>query len=279
MSNDRIYPTVTNLFIDMLETHLQFPERPWICLGVDNSRAYNPLTGKHFRNVNPFLLSYAMMEKGYLKNEWATRKQINFANGKVRDGEMPATVLPFISSAKTHQVFNLHAQTKNLPKELYTLNSKTELSDTEKDITTETLIKSSGATIFEKIGNDAFYGDKYNFITIPIREEFHRKADPYHSLCLHELGLWTGGKDYLKRPHRKDGLNFTNKEHLIAELITAICCAHLGFEKTITLNTDHIQRWIELLKSNPKIITFIAADAQKGADFIFKGQELLEAIR
>lgn len=279
MNDNQIDQSIANIFIELLATHLQFPERPWLCLGTDNSRAYNPIAGKYYCNINPFILSDAMMDNGYLKNEWATCRQIKSMNGKILNGENPTTILRFISSTRTHQVFNLHAQTIGLPEEVYAVNYKAKLSDNEKDKVAEELIKSCGATIFEKLGNDAFYGDRYNVITIPLHEKFHRKADPYHSLCLHELGLWTGGKDYLKRPHRKDGLDFTCKEHFIAELIAAITCAHLGFEKTITINSERIQNWITLLKSNPKSIRSILSNAQKGADFIFKGQKLLEAIR
>ncbi len=268
MTTDQIYRDVSNIFIDILQTHISFPERPWICLGADNDRAYNPISGKFFRNVNPFLLSFAMMEKDYLKNEWATQKQIELMSGKVREGEKPVTILPFISSARIYQVFNLYAQTESLPENFYKLNPKAELSDVEKDEVTEALIKSSGATVFEAKRHDAFYWDNYDCITIPILKEFHKRDHSYHNICLHVLGLWTGGKDHLNRRGRIAGNGYIDKEHLTAEFISAMICSHLGFEKMITTNTKHIQNWITLLKSDPKSIVNIAAAAQKGADFI-----------
>lgn len=270
MTTHQIYQDATNAVIELLETHLTNFERPWISLGVDNGLARNPITGKNYRNINPFLLSCEMMNKAYLKNEWATANQIKSMKGVVRKGEIPTIILPFLSSSKIHHVFNLHAQTENLPETYYALEPIPEISDFKKDVAVEGLIKSTEATIFEKEGSDAFYADRYDFITIPIREQFRIKTEAYHNVCLHEFGLWTGGKMRLNRKSKVDNGVADPIEHLTAELISAFCCANLGFSKTITSNTEHIKAWIALLKNDPKAIISAAASAQKGADLILE---------
>ncbi len=309
MNTDQIYQNVTDTIIELLEDHLLTYDRPWIGMGVDNDYARNPSTGKYYRGINQFLLSFMMMKKGFLKNQWATFKQIKSMNGKVRKGEKSTPVIFYktayvdkdkkyytpetinnmsqaqfktldiqaIPILKLYRVFNLQAQTDSLPEEYYDVQPVGELQDFEKDERAETLIKSTGAMIIEREGNDAYYDRVKDHIVLPLRGQFKGVAENYYSVTLHELGHWTGGT---KRLNREFGQRFGDatyaKEELVAELISAFACAHLGFSKTITQNAAYIKSWLAVLKSDPKAVITAATAAQKGADLILAHSSELE---
>ncbi len=309
MNTQQIYQDVTDTIIELLEDQLLTYDRPWICMGVDNDHARNPSTGKYYRGINQFLLSFKMMKKGYLKNQWATFKQIKSMNGNVQKGQKSTPIIFYKSTyldknkkyystdtiqtvsqeqikaleiqnipiIKIYRVFNLQAQTENLPEEFYHIEPSDELQDFEKDEAAEALIKSTGATIIERDSNDAYYDRLKDHIVLPLREQFKGVTENYYSVTLHELGHWTGGK---KRLNREFGQHFGDsvyaKEELVAELISAYCCAHLGFSKIITSNAAYIKSWLSVLKSDPKAVITAAAAAQKGADLILEPSAKLE---
>ena len=304
MNTYQIYQNVTNTIIELLEDHMLTYDCPWICMGIDNDHARNPSTGQYYRGINQFLLSYKMMKKGYLKNQWATFKQIKSMDGNVIKGEKSTPIIFYktafidknkkyyakdkfdqmpiatinaldiqaIPILKLYRVFNLQSQTENLDPEYYDVKPIGELQDFEKDERAETLIKSTGATIIEREGNDAYFDRRNDNIVLPLRGQFKGVAENYYSVALHELGHWTGGKKRMNREFGFFGDTTYAKEELVAELISAFACAHLGFSKTITRNASYIKSWLAVLKSDPKAVISAAALAQKGADLILNNQ-------
>ena len=304
MNTHEIYQEVTNAIIELLEGHQQNFDRPWICLGVDNDHARNPSSGNYYRGINQFLLSIKMMKKGYLKNQWATFKQIKSMDGNVLKGEKSTPIIFYKSTyldknnkyyssetiqtvskeqlnqlgiqnipmVKIYRVFNLQAQTENLNPEFYTVEPLGELQDFDKDEAAENLIESTGATITEQEGNDAYYDPNNDVIVLPNRNQFKGVKENYYAVSLHELGHWTGGSSRLNREFGQFGDDAYAKEELIAELISAFCCAHLGFTKTISNNAAYIRSWLAVLKSDNKAVISAAAAAQNGADLILDHQ-------
>lgn len=298
-----IYQDVTNTIIDLLETHQKENfSKPWIALGADNDFARNPSTGNYYRGINQFLLSYKLMKKSYLSNEWMTFNQIKTLGGTVKKGEKSTPVIFYktafidqhkkyyspqvvekMSDAKArslgidavpilklYRVFNLFSQTENLPDHHYELAESPELTPFEKDDRAENLIHSTGASIDIRQSNAAYYDVQLDRIILPLREQFQNQTQNFYAVALHELGHWTGAKHRLNRTMGRDfGDQDYAREELIAELTSAYCCARLGFAKPITQNAAYLKSWLTILKSDSKAIVAAASSAQKAADFIY----------
>lgn len=313
MKTHEIYEHVTNTIIELLQSHLENWDRPWITLGVDNEPANNPSSSQpYYRGINQFLLSFQMMQKGFLKNQWATYAQIKSMNGHVIKGEKSTPVIFYktafidknkkyykpdaiknmnvkaqiekgiesIPVLKLYRVFNIAGQTEGLEDHFYDVEpTQEELTEFEKDESAENLIIETGATIHYKKSNRAYYDCATDSITLPLREQFRGETEPFYSTALHELGHWTGHKSRLNREFGKSfGDPQYAKEELIAELTSAYCSAHLGFSKTISKNAQYIQHWLSILKQDHKAIVQASALAQKASDYIIGGAECAEYL-
>lgn len=309
MNSHEIYQMVTDTIIELLEQHQKGWNKPWISLGTDNDYARNPTTEKYYRGINQFLLGFSMMKKGYLKNQWATFKQIKSQKGSVLKGEKSTPVIFYktayiddkkkyykpdvvkkmnfnqmqslgintIPVLKLYRVFNIASQTEGLDESFYTHDVEEELQSFEKDESAENLIKETGATIIEKESNRAFYDIAQDHIVLPNRNQFKGEKEPFYATALHELGHWTGHKSRLNREFGKSfGDSNYAKEELVAELTSAFCCAHLGFSKTITNNAEYLRNWLSILKQDSKAIVKASAQAQKASDYIIGGAECAE---
>lgn len=313
MKTHEIYQHVTQTIIELLESHLEQWNKPWISLGVDNQPANNPTSSQpYYRGINQFLLSFQMMQKGFLKNQWATYAQIKSMNGNVIKGEKSTPVIFYktafidknkqyykpeiiknmnfssqqekgiqsIPVLKLYRVFNLANQTEGLDEAFYDVEPIEELlTEFDKNESAENLIKDTGATIHYKKSNRAFYDWSTDSITLPLREQFKGETEPFYSTALHELGHWTGHKSRLNREFGKSfGDAQYAKEELIAELTSAFCCAHLGFTKTINKNAQYVKHWLSILKQDNKAIVQASAQAQKASDFIIGGAKCAEYL-
>lgn len=305
MHTNEIYQNVTTTITELLQSHLEDWNKPWIAIGQDNDYARNPSTGLYYRGINQFLLSFSLMKKEYLNNVWMTFKQIKDRDGQVLKGEKSTPVIFYktawidknkkyykpetvkamgvarmaelavgpIPVLKLYRVFNV-AQTSGLDDEFYTFEATEELQELEKDDLAEKLIQSTGADVEVRESNRAYYDRAADKIVLPLREQFKGQAEPFYSTALHELGHWTGHESRLARTFGKAfGDTEYAKEELVAELTSAFCCAHLGFSKTITNNASYIKHWLGIMKEDHKAIVHASAQAQKAADYIIEGPE------
>lgn len=306
MKPNEIYQHVTDTIIELLEEHQQEWNKPWISLGQDNDMARNPTTDNYYRGINQFLLSFQMMRKGYLKNQWATFNQIKKMDGNVIKGQKSTPVIFYktayigtnkkyfkpetvkamnlqqyranqieaIPVLKLYRVFNVASQTEGLDKEFYTHEIEDELQPFEKDETAENLIRETGAVIIERDGNRAFYDRNADHIVLPNRLQFKGEKEPFYATALHEISHWTGHESRLNREFGESfGDDKYAREELVAELTSAFCCAHLGFTKTITSNASYIKNWLGVLKQDSKAIVKASAQAQKASDYIIGGAQ------
>ena len=300
MKTEGIYRSVTDTIIQLLETHLDSWNKPWIAFGEDNDFARNAQSGTHYRGINQFLLSFTLMEKEYAKNAWLTFNQAKDLGGNVLKGEKSSpivfyktgymdkdnTFLPAdkvkdmprkeqkdrgiktIPILKLYHVFNV-AQTEGLAPAFYEVKPREPLQDFEKDDRAEALIRSTNANIEITQSNRAYYDPAGDRIKLPLREQFREGAEPFYSTALHELGHWTG---HPSRLNRDMGGSFGDqgygREELVAELASAFCCASLGFSKVISNNASYIKGWLGILKEDSKAVVKASFQAQKAADFI-----------
>lgn len=306
MKTNEIYQTVTDTIIRLLETHLEDWKRPWVAFGQDGGYARNAVSGKHYRGVNQFLLSFMLMEKGYLKNTWLTFNQAKEKGGNIIKGEkstpivfyktayidkdskyhpkekvsnMPqgqvdALELKPIPVLKLFRVFNI-SQTEGLDTSHYDVAPHEPLQEFEKDGRAEKLVFSTGADIEIVESNRAYYDPISDRIRLPLRSQFKGEAEPFYATALHELAHWTGAEKRLGRDMSgRFGDDAYSKEELVAELASAFCCASLGFSATITQNAAYIKHWLDILKADNKAIVKASYQAQKAADFIIAGGKL-----
>ena len=302
MNTNAIYQAVTDTIIELLESHQQDWNKPWIAFGQDNDLA-RTTNGKYYRGINQFLLSFTLMNKGFFKNVWLTYNQAKSMGGHIKKGEksslivfykrayinaqkkyVPPEQIEAMSKAqmkdsgiksipvlKLYRVFNV-AQTEGLEADFYDVLPQEPLQDFDRDERAEALIRSTGADIEIIESNQAFYDRANDRIRLPLREQFKGEAEPFYATALHELGHWTGHPSRLDR--LKDG-SFGDaeyaKEELVAELCSAFCCAALGFSKTITNNSAYIRSWLGVLKADNRAVVRAAKQAEKAADFILKG--------
>ena len=306
MKTNEIYQTVTDTIIKLLETHLDDWQRPWISFGKDNDFARNATTGKYYRGVNQFLLSFMLMNSDYFKNTWLTFNQVKAKGGHVRKGEK-STPIVFYKTAyldkdkkyypkekvqemnkgqieslglitipvlKLFRVFNV-AQTEGLDEAYYEVIPQEPLQDFEKDERAEKLIYATGADIEVTESDRAYYNPVTDKVRLPLRKQFRGKSQPFYAVSFHEVAHWTGHEKRLNRDLSGTfGDNAYAKEELVAELTSAFCCAHLGFSKTITNNAAYLKHWLSILKADNKAIVKASYQAQKAADYIIGGGRL-----
>lgn len=302
MKSHEIYKTVTNKIIELLESHQENWQRPWIMFGQDNDFARNPQTGKYYRGINQFLLSISMMERTYLKNTWMTFKQIKDKGGNVLKGEKSTPIIFYktgyldenesyvspksyeamtpdqqgeitsIPILKLYYVFNVSSQTEGLDISYYEAPIQEPLQEFEKDERAEGVIKTTGIAVEIIQGNTAYYDRVSDKVRTPLREQFKGQTESYYEVVFHELAHATGAPSRL---NRKKGKSFGDtdyaKEELVAELTSAFVCASLGFSKTIINNAAYIKNWLGVLKQDEKAIIKAANEAQKAADYILRG--------
>lgn len=294
-----IYQSVTDTIIELLETHTQTWDKPWIALGQDNDHARNAKTQKYYRGVNQFLLGLQLTAKDYIKNQWLTFNQTKDMGGYIKKGEKSTPVIFYktayidgnnkyyskdkfeglsktqrkelglkpIPVLKLFRVFNI-AQTEGLDGSFYEVKKREPLNEFERDNRAERLIYATNADIEIKESNRAYYNPMTDKITLPLREQF-KAQQPFYVKAIHELGHWTGHSSRLNRDLTGSfGEASYAKEELIAELTSAFCCATIGFAKTISNNAAYLKSWLGVLKEDNKAIVRAANQAQKAADYI-----------
>jgi antirestriction protein ArdC len=128
-------------------------------------------------------------------------------------------------------------------------------------------------------GDSAFYSPTRDFISMPAMAAFN-SANGYHSTLLHESVHATGHKSRLDRDFSKRfGDESYAFEELVAELGSAMLCAHLGIDGQMQENhVAYIANWLTVLKNDKKAILTASAKAQQALDFLTKAKQVDEAL-
>lgn len=124
----------------------------------------------------------------------------------------------------------------------------------------------------EERGSEAWYMPEKDLIRIPKIEQFS-SIDAYYGTKYHELAHATGHVTRLNRSGVMEKTHFGSegygKEELVAELASAFCCATVSLDNSfIQDSASYIQGWLSVLKGDPRMLVYAAAQAQKAADFI-----------
>jgi antirestriction protein ArdC len=118
----------------------------------------------------------------------------------------------------------------------------------------------------------AWYRPPTDTVGIPARTAFN-SAEEYYSTLFHELTHSTGHSSRVGREEIQNlnefGSELYSKEELVAELGAAMLCGITAITlKTIDNSASYLKAWIDVLKSDSRMVVFAASQAQKAADYI-----------
>jgi antirestriction protein ArdC len=131
----------------------------------------------------------------------------------------------------------------------------------------EDLLHRTGARIVHG-GDRAYYDPVEDCIALPPRQRFPSAA-AFFGVAFHELGHWTGHETRLNRPfaRRRDAPEYA-REELRAELASAFLGAELGIRHDLDSHATYLDRYLGLLRGDPREIFRASRDAQAIADLI-----------
>ena len=294
-----VHQAVTDQIIASLESGVMPWKRPWNAgklVGSESFLPRNAVTGRPYQGINLLIL----LGKGHEDPRWCTLETANSQGWRIRTGEKSTTIVrssPQLwtktvlerdpetgeekSVEKTYQywftreyrVFNA-SQIEGIPPldEVKTPRTQTEIDNGIKEILSHfPQIRLTHLPVqADRKGNDAFYRNSDDSVTMPSPERFS-DINAYYGVLLHEYGHSTGHPDRLNREslakyHTSD--RWRAKEELVAELASAFVTAELGLPDDLTRNTAYIGSWLEELKKDKREIFRAASMAQKAADLL-----------
>lgn len=276
-----VYSIVTEQILKQLESGVAPWHRPWHA-----EPPCNLVSGKVYRGINVFLLA----TQGYGSRYWLTFNQANKLGGHIRKGEKSSIVTFWnIGDEKTvrdsdgiehtskpfllryYRVFNIE-QSEGIADKLGLGKATPRVPSIEQ---CEAIVKNMpNPPAFQQDGR-AWYRPSSDTVGIPARTAFD-SPEAYYSTLFHELTHSTG---HSKRVGR-DGIETLNtfgsesysKEELIAEMGAAMLCGVAGIErKTLSNSASYLKSWIDVLKSDSRMVVSAASHAQRAADYIQGG--------
>jgi antirestriction protein ArdC len=273
MSN--VYEIITEKIISQLESGTA----PW-CKPWSAQPPVNLISQKPYRGLNTFLLS----SQGYASRFWLTFNQANKLGGHIRKGEKSSLVV-FWSigqeklNAKTgklskpillryYSVFNL-TQTEGISEKLG-LDKQVPVVPSLSDC--EAIVAGMPNPPKCEQSDKAWYRPANDVVGMPARELF-QSPEGYYSTYFHELGHSTGhtsrlGREGIMEKHSFGDADYS-REELIAEMTASMLCGVCGISPAVIQNSAaYLQGWLNVLKSDSKLLVQAASAAQKAADFI-----------
>jgi antirestriction protein ArdC len=282
-----IQQQVTDTIISQLEAGTVPWQKPWT--GNDNAYSFtipkNTTTGNKYRGINILLLWGSAIQKDFNSSEWASLKQWNGKNERIRKDEKGTMIvyydtierevdgeikkIPFLKSSIVFNRCQLASYNPEQDKPQLPEKSLIERIASVDDFITNT------KAIVQHEGFRACYIPSQDKIMMPYPEAFKdtdscTATENYYSTLAHELTHWSGSP---KRLQRTFGKNFGDdkyaEEELTAELGAAFLCAEFGIniaEKGN--NASYIAHWLEILKNNKQCLFTAAREASRAVDFL-----------
>jgi antirestriction protein ArdC len=284
---------ITDRIISELEKGATPWVKPWKRLRSTpgHGMPFNPVSGTLYRGVNHFWLS--MMQGSYETPYWLTFKQAQGLGASVKAGAKGTPVVYWSINKKESKDSTGETVTSAYAfiKHYYVFNAdqiddlvipaipEPPKPDFDADSNVMALVDKLGLENGLTHGGDsAFYSPTRDFISMPPMAAFN-SANGYHSTLLHESVHATGHKSRLDRDFSKRfGDESYAFEELVAELGSAMLCAHCGIDGEMQENhVAYIANWLKVLRNDKKAILTASAKAQQALDFLTKAKQVEES--
>ncbi|HET6145504.1 MAG TPA: zincin-like metallopeptidase domain-containing protein [Candidatus Acidoferrales bacterium] len=280
-SRKNVYEIVTDQIIRQLEQGVAPWRKPW-----RTEAPCNLVSGKPYRGINVFLLA----SQGYESRYWLSYNQAAKLGGHVKKGEHSSIVTfwnigeekikrdaegterksrPFL--LKFYRIFNI-CQTEGIAENLGLGNSIHRVASIEQ---CEAIVKGMPNAPRTEQSDRAWYRPSTDTVGMPARGLFN-SPEEYYSTFFHELTHSTGHASRVGREGIEQlnpfGSESYSKEELVAEMGAAMLCGITGIEqKTLGNSAAYLKSWINVLKSDSRMVVSAASQAQKAADYIQGG--------
>ena len=271
-----VYSIVTEQILKQLESGVAPWHRPWSA-----QTPKNLVSDRGYRGINVFLLSAS----GYGSPYWLTYKQATERGGHVRKGEHGTRVIFWkIGTREMEDADGETRESKSIVLRYYTVfnveqcdgiaspNAAPAVNAIEE--CERIVLQMPNPPAMEQDGR-AWYRPSTDTVGMPSRNAFN-SAEEYYSTLFHELTHSTGhtkrvGRDGIEKLNTFGSESYS-KEELIAEMGAAMLCGVAGIErKTLSNSAAYLQSWINVLKSDARMVVSAASQAQKAADYIQGG--------
>lgn len=281
------YEAVTNAIIAKLASGVI----PWREHFMKENQAVSYATGKPYSLINQLLLDRPGV--------YLTKKQIDDAGGRIRKGSHASKIYFYRSYEKEEEVENEDGTTKTVKKTImyFAEYNVFHISDTEgvaprhtapvegsfiDDPDAEPLISAytelEGVKIIHSRLGIPDYLPLTDTITMPEKGQFESE-DHYYAALLKQLVRSTATEERLDRgTDSEPGSNAYIREDLIAEIGSALLANELDISTTETFDNSaaYIQKWIDALKGDTRMIVWASSRAEKAANFILDSPRVLE---
>ena len=296
--SNKIYDTITDTMIDFIESLKTNPtrwEQPWI--KTENGLgAHNALSKRPYSGLNQLYLSYLCLKKEFPYNRWLTFKQVQDLGGRIIEGSKSALIIflkqieeenkdstePLSNqtelenkSVKTrlllsyYNVFNV-SQIEGLNDSLISPYPISESFEFRSHELAEQLMGKSGVKIEFSQQDEAYYTEKSDLISLPLRSQFKTTIGFYHTV-FHEIGHWTGNPLRLNRKlFNLFGTEDYAREELTAEMCSVFVNSLCGIEIQIKNSAAYLDSWLGVLKKDKTAFIRSTMQAQTAANYILK---------
>lgn len=276
---------ITDSIVRQIEAGAGTWRMPWHTKPGEGASCALPVNqdGKRYSGLNVVILWGAAMEKGFSRPIWGTFKNWEKLGAFPNKGEKASLIFfwdrildkkhaaanpgakpKYFFFCKAWNVFNI-GQLQTVPAKFANPEPVAEIPEETRIAAADKFYNAIPATV-KHGGNKAFYTAFADFIALPNFEQFKSPVD-YYSTRGHESGHWTGHES---RCNREFGKRFGDAayafEELVAELIAAFLCSHLGLSNEP--RPDHAQycaSWLKVLKNDKTAI--FTAGSKAGAGF------------
>jgi antirestriction protein ArdC len=271
-----VYSIVTEQILKQIESGVAPWHRPWT-----TEIPKNVASGRAYRGINVFLLA----SNGYGSAYWLTFKQATERGGHVRKGEHGTKIVFWkIGTRETEDADGDTIERKSILLRYYTVFNVEQCEGTAAPISSpvvnpieecERIVRQMPNPPAMEQDGRAWYRPSTDTVGMPSRNAFN-SAEEYYSTLFHELTHSTGhtkrvGRDGIEKLNTFGSESYS-KEELIAEMGAAMLSGIAGIErKTLSNSAAYLKSWIDVLKSDARMVVSAASQAQKAADYIQGG--------
>ena len=300
VSKDFVYNMVTDRIIAQLEKGVVPWHRPWTLTADSFGYAWNFVSKKPYRGINPFILSHPgepyitwkqckalnhkVVNPGNYEivvfwKQWDTGKVKTDADGNVilneKTGKPEHIIVPVLRYYKVYWIGDTDIEYK--PSAIsFTKNQSHDLAE---KVIQNYLSQENHPHFTARKQNEAYYRPSTDSVFVPCLEQYD-KVEEYYSTAFHELTHSTGHVSRLNRLKNDSfGDKEYSKEELVAELGAATLVNLCGLETESSFNNSasYIAGWLKALKNDKKFVVFAGSQAQKAVEWITDGMDFISA--